>query len=64
MTVSKMLLSFSFGLVIALLAIGLLPFLLIYAWIDINGLSDAYPLPFFILPKFLRSDKSNDRPAK
>ena len=57
MNVYKMLLSFSFGLLFAVLAIGLLPFLLVYAWIDMNELSDVYPIPFFILPKFLRNDK-------
>jgi hypothetical protein len=54
LSTAKKILSVTFGLLFAVLAIGILPFLLIFSFVDMNGLSEAYPPPFFILPKFLR----------
>jgi hypothetical protein len=59
---AKTILSVAYGFLFGILAIGILPFLLIYAFVDINGLSDVYPPPFFLLPGFLR-DAGDNRPS-
>ncbi|WP_256756633.1 hypothetical protein [Cohnella sp. WQ 127256] len=49
MTLSKVARNFTVGLIISLLAIGLLPFLFIYFLSDINGLTEIDATPVVTL---------------
>ncbi|THF83695.1 hypothetical protein [Cohnella fermenti] len=50
--------SITLGMVIAVLAIGLLPFLLVYALSDMNGVIDLDSTPFCLfLSRFIQRGK-------
>ncbi|OBZ08622.1 hypothetical protein [Bacillus sp. FJAT-26390] len=49
MTIAKMLRNVSFGLIFGVLAIGLLPFLVIFNWAEMLNLVELETSPLFIL---------------
>lgn len=64
MSLRRVLLCISFGLVLAILAIGVLPFLAIYSWSEIAEISELYSSPLAILSKLYNNDKSNATTGK
>lgn len=55
MRVGKHLVSFSVGLLIAVIAIGILPFLVVYSWSELYGMPDFYEIPHLpIIRKFFK----------
>ncbi|MDQ8738810.1 hypothetical protein [Paenibacillus sp. LHD-38] len=63
MKVSEIVKSISFGLLFAIFAIGLLPFLVVYSLAEIYGLVEFYEWggvpPLFVLPRLKKKDKKN-----
>ncbi|WP_168122017.1 hypothetical protein [Paenibacillus sp. HB172176] len=57
MTIRKALLCVSVGFIIAILAIGLLPFLAVFSWTEELGITDVSPLAF--LGRFYKKDRSH-----
>lgn len=58
MTFGKLIRSFTVGMVMALLAIGLMPFLLIFLLSDISGLTDFDSTPIVtVVSKFINGSK-------
>ncbi|MFC5529389.1 hypothetical protein [Cohnella yongneupensis] len=58
MTLAKMMRCMTAGLILAILAIGLLPFLLVYFLTDVSGLSDFDTTPIYTLVnKFIGGGK-------
>lgn len=54
----RMVRSLTFGLAIAVVAIGLLPFLVVFLMSDLSGLIELDPTPFFAFAsKFIRWGK-------
>ena len=56
MSAGKAVRLFIVGLNLAVIAIGLLPFLLVYSWSDLYGISDLPPssFPISLFNKFLK----------
>lgn len=58
MTIRKAFLCVSVGFIIAILALGLLPFLAVFTWTEELGITDVSPLAF--LGKFYKNERRNE----
>lgn len=54
MTLSKILIRMSLGFVFALIALGLLPFLVIFSWAELLGVSELYTSPLLLIQRLYR----------
>jgi hypothetical protein len=58
-SIRRMLLSVIIGFLVAVLAMGLLPFLVVFSFAEIYGEIDAAALPFMFIHNWLDSEKAN-----
>ncbi len=64
MSLRKALLCIFAGFVFAVLVIGLMPFLTVYSWSEMTGLSELYSSPLMLLNKLYRKNKESSAPNK
>ena len=61
MRIGKIFLSFSLGFLLAALAIGLLPFLLIFNLADVAGYSELFTSPLFLIDKLYKDRNQKEQ---
>ncbi|CAM4341126.1 hypothetical protein FHS16_002567 [Paenibacillus endophyticus] len=64
MTLGQMIRNISIGLILGILAIGLLPFLVIFSWAEMQSLIEFETSPLFMMiGRFIGRKPSKDDPA-
>lgn len=62
MTISKIIRSLSFGFIMGILAIGLLPFIIIFNWAEMLSLTELEATPLFLVAnKFINGSWVKNR---
>jgi hypothetical protein len=64
MSINRAILSLSLGLFLAVIVIGLLPFLAVFSWAETMGSSELYTSPIFFINFLYKDDWMNHRTTK
>lgn len=69
MTISKMMVRVSVGLMMGILVLAILPLLLVFSWVEMLGFSELYTSPLFLIQKLYKNEdqplnKGNEKDAE